>query len=196
MYDSCWYRIVSISVSANTQGYNIGIVSEVKKLDRDIPSLWFGCVAKVLNLWIHPNSGLQEATQCVETHSDIPLTQTQNIQHFSPSVGPNEIKCVFQRHTAKHTISTIGGERRSKRSGWNSRLYFWMLRDLSRHEAMLVIMRPIGRLETTRPFVWTLVETESLCFTFFALLSEEILQCAYSGRLIYPCLFEKICPHS
>ena len=35
MYDSCWYRIGSIS--ANTQGCNIGIVSEVKKLYRDIP---------------------------------------------------------------------------------------------------------------------------------------------------------------
>ena len=34
----CAY-IVLISVSANTQGYNIGIVSEVKKLYRDIPTL-------------------------------------------------------------------------------------------------------------------------------------------------------------
>ena len=38
MYDSCLYRIVLISVSANTQGYNIGIVSEVKKSYRDIPN--------------------------------------------------------------------------------------------------------------------------------------------------------------
>ena len=35
MYDSCRYRIWSISVSANTQDCNIGIVSEVKKLYRD-----------------------------------------------------------------------------------------------------------------------------------------------------------------
>ena len=39
MHDLCLYRIVLISVSANTQGYNIGIVSEVKKLYRDIPTL-------------------------------------------------------------------------------------------------------------------------------------------------------------
>ena len=37
-YDSCWYRIGSISVSASTQGCNIGIVSEMKKFYRDIPT--------------------------------------------------------------------------------------------------------------------------------------------------------------
>ena len=40
MHDLCLYRIVLIS--ANTQGYNIGIVSEVKKLYRDIPNEFGG----------------------------------------------------------------------------------------------------------------------------------------------------------
>ena len=39
MYDSCLYHIES--VSANTQGCNIGIVSEVKKLYRDTPRIYF-----------------------------------------------------------------------------------------------------------------------------------------------------------
>ena len=41
IYNSCWYRIGSISISANTQGCNIGIVLEVKKLYQDIPKCYY-----------------------------------------------------------------------------------------------------------------------------------------------------------